>query len=96
MNEKINYHLTCLFSELKQIASASISNSIGQALDINKEKSPNCQQALLTTDELAAFLKVSKSHINKLRKKYSDFPVLNIDGSVRFRQSEVEEFFRNL
>jgi len=92
MKEKINYHLTALFSEIKHIISTEISNSI--KLTIESSRKQVVSQPLLTTDEVAAVLKVSKSHINKLRKKYIDFPVLNIDGSIRFRQSEVEDFFK--
>ncbi|MFL9837203.1 helix-turn-helix domain-containing protein [Flavobacterium sp. ST-75] len=93
MKEKINHHLTNLFLEVKAIISDEIINSVGQSLKIYNSRQ-NTLQPLLTTDELASCLKVSKSHINKLRKKYKDFPVLNIDGSIRFRQSEVEEFFK--
>lgn len=95
MREKIDYHLTRLFSEIKTILSEEISNSVAISLQ-NCRQAQNQLQPLLTTDELAAYLKVSKSHINKLRKKHKDFPVLNVDGSVRFRQSEVEEFFKVL
>lgn len=95
MKEKIDYHLTSLFSEIKNILSEEIINSINQTLK-GSPKQDCASPILLTTDELAFNLKVSKSHINKLRKKHKDFPILNIDGSVRFRQSEVEQFFKML
>jgi len=95
MKGKIDYHLTSLFSEIKTILSEEIINSVDRSVQ-NCNSQQNLLQPLLTTDELAAYLKVSKSHINKLRKKYKDFPMLNIDGSVRFRQSEVEQFFKML
>jgi excisionase family DNA binding protein len=95
MKEKIDYHLTSLFSEIKAILSEEIINSIERSIQ-NSCTPQNQLQPLLTTDELATYLKVSKSHINKLRKKHKDFPVLNIEGSVRFRKTEVEEFFRIL
>lgn len=95
MKEKINYHLSNLFSELKNILSEEITHSINQTMKNNPNQDNACS-VLLTTDELVFNLKVSKSHINKLRKKHKDFPVLNIDGSVRFRQSEVEQFFKML
>lgn len=94
MKEKIDYHLTSLFLEIKSILSEEIIRSINESLSSVRQECNST--SLLTTDELAYQLNVSKSHINKLRKKHKDFPVLNIDGSVRFRQSEVEEFFKNL
>jgi len=95
MKEKIDYHLTSLFSEIKNILSEEIINSINHTLKHSTTQDSG-SSSLLTTDELASSLKVSKSHINKLRKKHKNFPEYNIDGSIRFRQSEIEQFFRIL
>ena len=95
MDEKINYHLASFLSELTGLLAKEVSASVKELMKLQKQDDSSFQQ-LLTTDELASSLNVSKSHINKLRKKHPNFPVLNIDGSVRFRQSEVEHFFKNL
>lgn len=96
MTQKINYHLTNLFSELENSISNKVENSIERALSKHDFSSPIASSSLLTTDELASHLKVSKSHINKLRKKHTNFPAIKIDGAVRFKISEVETFFHNL
>lgn len=92
MSEKLNYHLSIILAELKTIVSEEISTTFQKVL-IQRSPILNEHEVYLTTDELAINLKISKSHINKLRKKYKDFPVLSIDGSVRFKLSEVENFF---
>ncbi|PZR21809.1 MAG: hypothetical protein DI539_07200 [Flavobacterium psychrophilum] len=94
MDEKINYHLATFISELITLLAKEVSGSVKELMKLPKQDDSSLP--LLTTDELASALKVSKSHINKLRKKHPNFPVLNIDGSVRFRQSEVEHFFKSL
>lgn len=95
MSDKITYHLSNILGELKQILSEEISHSLQAILNQN-ETSFLKEEDYLTIDELALSLKISKSHINKLRKKYKNFPALLIDGSVRFKRSHVEEFFINL
>jgi len=95
MGEKINYHLATFLNEFIELFAKEVSNSLGKEMQLQKRNSSS-SNSLLTTDELASSLNVSKSHINKLRKKHQDFPVLNFDGAVRFRQSEVEAFFRNI
>lgn len=93
MSEKINYHLSNIFSELKSLISEEISTSIYQSL--NKNSITNTTEPYLTIDQLAKSLNISKSHINKLREKHSDFPTLRMDSSIRFKLSEVETFFKN-
>lgn len=95
MSEKINYQLAVFFTEFIELLVKEVSDSMGEFLKIQKQND-NSFQPLLTTEELASSLNVSKSHINKLRKKHQNFPVINIDGSIRFRQSEVEAFFREI
>lgn len=96
MKDKINYHLSSLFSELKTIISDEIANSIQQTLISCKSELTEQTQTVLTIEDVASVFKISKSHINKLRKKYKDFPVINIDGSVRFKKNELEEFFKTI
>ncbi|MCG2609986.1 helix-turn-helix domain-containing protein [Flavobacterium sp. SM15] len=96
MKEKIQYYLTNLFSELENSISNKVENSVERALSKHDFSSTSTNSSLLTTDELAKHLSVSKSHINKLRKKHKTFPVIKIDGAVRFKISEVETFFHNL
>lgn len=42
----------------------------------------------LTVDELAKYLKMSKSMVNKLRDA-GDLPFIKLHGSVRFSKSEI-------
>jgi len=95
MDEKINYHLATFFTEFITLLAKEVSDSMGEFLKLQKQNDSSFQP-LLTTEELACSLNVSKSHINKLRKKHQNFPVINLDGSIRFRLSEVEAFFRNI
>lgn len=95
MNEKLNYHLCNIVGELKEILTEEISNSLQKTLSQN-QLPVNELEVYLTIDELASIFKISKSHINKLRKKYKDFPVLNIDGSIRFSYSKFKEFFTEI
>lgn len=92
MSDKLIYHLSNVLEELRQILSKEILDSFQTTLSQNKTHL-NDNEQYLTTDELATKLGISKSHVNKLRKKYKDFPVLSIQGSVRFKFSEVENFF---
>lgn len=95
MSDKITYHLSNILEELKQILTEEISNSLQKTL-IQHQLPISVNEDYLTIDELAANFKISKSHINKLRKKYKNFPVLNIDGSVRFNYRKVEQFLIEL
>jgi hypothetical protein len=95
MSEKIIHHLSTIVEEFKQLLTDEISNSFQSILDQNNA-SINKTESYLTIDELALSFKISKSHINNLRKKYKNFPALLIDGSLRFKHSQVEEFFINI
>lgn len=59
---------------------------------------------ILTADELAALLKMSKSQIYEMTKtrtrtgsmREHPLPMLKINGSVRFRRSDIEEWVEKL
>jgi hypothetical protein len=96
MTDKIAFHLSSLIEELKIALAEQIENSLRRPVNNCPVDSFGQHNCLMTTDEIAAIFKISKSHINKLRKKYPDFPVLNIEGSVRFDSKEVTQFFHTL
>jgi excisionase family DNA binding protein len=52
---------------------------------------------ILTVAELAAFLKVSKSHVYVLLKSHSNpLPALHLGTSVRFRREDVSAWMQKL
>jgi excisionase family DNA binding protein len=59
---------------------------------------------ILTVDELAAMLKMSKNQIYEMTKtrtrsgsmRHNPLPVLRINGNVRFRKSDVEAWIEKL
>ncbi len=86
-------HLLKVFSELEhRIAErviASLPYSPSSAIQITNEK-------LLKDVELCDLLQISTSHFYKLKYKHKDFPTHSIGGAKRYKQSEVETFFKTL
>ncbi|MFV0531757.1 MAG: helix-turn-helix transcriptional regulator [Flavobacteriales bacterium] len=86
-------HLLKVFSELEhRIAEriiASLPDMPNATMQIANEK-------LLKDVELCELLQVSTSHFYKLKKKYKNFPTQNIGGAKRYKQSEVEAFFKTI
>lgn len=52
-------------------------------------------EEVLTDEQLCERLQISTSHFYKLKKTYKDFPVINLGGAKRYKQSEVEQFFKS-
>lgn len=48
---------------------------------------------LLTTDEVASFLKTSKANVFRL-KKSGELPHIKIGNLVRFEQSDIDQFLK--
>ncbi len=57
---------------------------------------------ILTIDELAALLKMSRSQVYTMTRKRSQarmlhpLPVLRLNGNIRFRKSDVERWLEKL
>jgi excisionase family DNA binding protein len=65
---------------------------------------PNANMEILTADEVAAWLKISKGQVYEMSKertrtgevRSNPIPSLRIGSSVRFRKSDVEEWIEKL
>ena len=55
---------------------------------------PCMQQPLLTSDEVAKILKVSRSHAYFLMKR-GDLPVVHVGSLMRVRPEDLERFIHN-
>ena len=55
---------------------------------------PCMQQPLLTSDEVAQILKVSRSHAYLLMKR-GDFPVVHVGSLMRVRPEDLERYIHN-
>ncbi len=69
-------------------------DALKETMELTQDRSQN--DTYLTLSEVAAVFKISKSQINKLRKKHKDFPVLKIGTAVRFKQKDVEVFLQRI
>jgi len=95
-NNKLQYHFTQLIEEFKaqitEEVATSVVNVLNDSIKLNQGRPEN--DVYLTSAEVASLFKISRSQLNKLRKKHSNFPVIKIESAVRFKQSELELFFR--
>lgn len=95
---KTAYYLGKMVNSIKEDSKSETASEFLLALDerLSSKLSPAPDQ-YLNTKEVCTLFKISKSQIHNLRKKFKDeFPVIRIGNSVRFKQSELETFFRNL
>lgn len=97
-NNKLHYHFGQFITELKSHITEEVATSVKQVLsDLNGiDKNQSHDDVFLNISEAARLFKISKSQINKLRKKHSNFPVTRIGTAVRFKKSELELFFNEL
>jgi len=97
-NNKLHYHFSQFLNEYKTQISEEVATSViqvlGKRIELNKGQSHD--EVFLNSTEAASLFKISKSQINKLRKKHSNFPVIKIGAAVRFKQSALELFFNEL
>ncbi len=95
-NNKLTYHFDQLIQEFKAQITEEVATSVINVLDdsikLNQGRPQN--DVFLTSAEVASLFKISRSQLIKLRKKYSNFPVIKIESAVRFKQSELEVFFK--
>jgi len=95
-NNRLQYHFTQLIEEFKaqitEEVATSVVNVLNDSIKLNQGRPEN--DVYLTSAEVASLFKISRSQLIKLRKKYSNFPVIKIESAVRFKQSELEVFFK--
>ncbi len=91
---KYQHHLLKAASEFGANLSETI---VSQLLEkLATEDLARQSEELLTDEQLCQRLQISTSHFYKLKKKYhSTFPVYDFGGAKRYKQSEVESFFKS-
>ena len=95
MESKFTHNLLKTVSEFE----ANLAEAIAVKLleQLNSMDLVRDREELLTDEQLCNRLQISTSHFYKLKKKYCKaFPMYNIDGAKRYKQSEVESFFKSL
>jgi predicted DNA-binding transcriptional regulator AlpA len=91
----LQYHLLKVFSELENRLANRIIERLSSS-SIPSIGTPIVSENLLKDTELCDLLKISTAHFYKLKKKHKNFPVYDIGGAKRYKQSEVEDFFKSL
>lgn len=96
MQNKLKYHFDQIVNEIIVQITEAVATSVITALKDSTELNHGQPQndVYLTSAEAATLFKISRSQLIKLRKKHSNFPVIKIESAVRFKQSELELFFR--
>lgn len=89
-----NFLLESLINELANEISDKVISTIEMHLENNLAKNLNGQKLLLTTEELADELSVSKSTIRKLRDE--GLPEIKFGKNVRFDKKQVYNYLSNL
>ena len=96
MQNKLSYHFNQIVNEIivqiTEAVATSVITALKDSIELNHDRPQN--DVYLTSAEAAALFKISRSQLNKLRKKHSNFPVIKIESAVRFKQGELELFFR--
>ncbi|PWB21492.1 helix-turn-helix domain-containing protein [Flavobacterium sp. HTF] len=88
-------HFFKFFSELENRIAGKV---ISQLLEHSNVfvGTPSNQENLLKPDELCKALRISSSQFYKIKKAHENFPVCNVGGAKRYKQSDVEQFIKNL
>lgn len=95
MEAKLQYNLLKAVSEFEaNLVEKIVAQLLEQLATLDL---PSSREGLLTDEQLCKHLQISTSHFYKLKKKYkSTFPIYDIGGAKRYKQSEVEEFFKSI
>jgi len=90
---KLSHHILQAISQIEDRLANRIVNELLQKLNENKQCKDT--EELLTDKQLCQSLQISISHFYKLKQKHKkSFPLYNFDGATRYKQSEVEQFFK--
>lgn len=93
--DALQYHLLKVFSELENRIAQRIVNVLSdQSIAIGENSIQS--ERLLKDVELCESLQISTAHFYKVKRRYKDFPVYDIDGAKRYKLSEVEQFIKSL
>ena len=91
----LTYHLSKVLLELKSRMAEEI---VCKLLKQNEGfvGTPTNTEKLLTADQLCENLQISNSHFYSKLRNLEHFPVYDLVGAKRYKQSEVEQFIKNL
>lgn len=95
MESKLSHYILKVVQEFEADLVDTIVSKLLQ--ELTSADSAETSEQLLTDEQLCSHLQISTSHFYKLKKKYcKTFPVYCLDGAKRYKQSEVENFFKSL
>ncbi|HET8885598.1 MAG TPA: helix-turn-helix domain-containing protein [Salinimicrobium sp.] len=97
-NDKFIHHLKGIVEFLKAETAASAATAAASAVKEvqNSSLGQSHEDQYLTIQEVCSLFKISKSQVHNLRKEHKDFPFTKIGNNVRYKQSELEAFFKSL
>jgi len=95
MESKLHHHVLKALIELEANLADTIVSKLLQ--ELNTADLSSSREELLTDEQLCNHLQISTSHFYKLKKKHiGTFPVYDFGGAKRYKQSEIEEFFKSI
>ncbi|MDG3582958.1 helix-turn-helix transcriptional regulator [Galbibacter pacificus] len=92
-DKELTYHLLKIITELEHRIAERVIVSLP---DLPASVVSTHNEKLLKDVELCDLLQISTSHFYKLKKKHKNFPTHCIGEAKRYKQSEVEHFFKQL
>lgn len=96
MESKFSHHILKAVNEFESNLADTIVSKLVQELT-SVDLTQTREEVLITDIQLCDLLQISTAHFYKIKKKHkSTFPVYNIGGAKRYKQSEVESFFKSL
>ncbi|WP_295181000.1 helix-turn-helix domain-containing protein [uncultured Christiangramia sp.] len=95
--EKLNYHASQFWENLRRELREDVYSSVGSALQQLKPADPSSQEeGFINIRQVCSIFKISKSQVYNLRREHKDFPYHQIGKAVRYKQSEIESFLKFL
>lgn len=88
-------HFFKFFSELENRIAGKVVSQLMEHSNSFLGTSTN-QENLLKPNELCDALRISTSQFYKVKQAHKNFPHYDIGGALRYKQSEVEQFIKNL
>lgn len=86
-------HLLKVFSELEYRIAQRV---IDVLPELPVASASTTSERLLKDVDVCEQFQISISHFYDLKKKYKDFPTINIGGAKRYKQSALETFFKTI
>ena len=91
-SQQLSYHILKAVKAFEtNLVDALASQLLEQLAQCDLSRMP---EEVLTDEQICERLQISTSHFYKLKKKYKNFPVIDLGGAKRYKQSEIEQFFK--